>query len=521
MRSFVHKNRYYITLGVLFLIALFLRGYRLATLPDMIHIDEAGLGCNAWCIANFGVDRYLNEMPFYAENYNYSGQSPLYTYSTALLIATIGKGHLSLLLARIPGFLASMLVVIFGTKSMALAFQNRKITLMSAALLTICPYFIMHGRFALDCNLMLGCSTVALYLLLKYIRSQKLLDLVLCGIAFGITLYSYALSYFLLPMFLILITLYLLYTGKITFRRSIVWACSVCITGLPVILFACSLLFKLEPIHFWGFVISPIASDRMSDVANYNFFENIKNIIQITLTHDSYLFDATDKFYTMYVISIPFILIGFFYGAGKLFLSLKNRSFHVSAIYWIFYICGLITNGLTSVYYVYHGNFCFISYLYFLVSGIYATYRFVRPYRYAFLGILSACYLLWGLSFCRYYFGIYTLTDAYTSLYIPPYVEVVADAHNLESAQDIYIDSHGKMEYFYFFYPESPYEVSFDRSTKEQGRYHFEIDSDTPIETGNAYIISRKNDSFINRLMVSGMDYERVDYECYYLFYLK
>ena len=108
-------------------------------------------------------------------------------------------------------------------------------------------------------------------------------------------MYSYALSYFMVPIFLVLITLYLLYTRKITFPRAILFAITVCITAIPVILFACSLLFQWEPIHFLGFVISPIASDRMKDVASSSFWENVTDIIKITLTHSFYPQDAVDK----------------------------------------------------------------------------------------------------------------------------------------------------------------------------------------------------------------------------------
>ena len=521
MKAFIRKNFYYFALALLFIIAFFLRSYRLTELPDIVHIDEAGLGINAWSLANYGIDRHLNEMPFYVQNFDDSGQSPLYTYSVALLISLFGKGKLSLLLARIPGMISSMLVVIFGTKNMSMVFQNRKITLMSAFLLTICPYFIMHGRFAIDCNLMLGCSMVSLYFLVKYIRTQKLSHLILCGISFGITLYSYALSYFVIPLFLVLIAFYLLYTGKITFRHCVVWAVVVCVTGLPVILFASSLIFQWEPIHFLGFVISPVASDRVHDVASESSLKNIATMLKITLTYDAYPFNAVEKFCTLYVISIPFVIIGFCDACKNFFVSLKKRCFHFASVYWLFFLCGIITVGLTTSNIIYRGNYYYISYLYFLVSGIYGTYRFVRSYRYAFISILGACYLLWGLSFCRYYFTLYSLTGDYKGLYVPTFEEAVADAVGQSQIQDIYIDCHGMSEYLYFFYPKSPYELVAQKHENGYGRYHFTLDSDTEIDTKDAYIVNKENESFVKKMVLSGTDYERIEYEHYYLFYYK
>lgn len=523
MKKILYKNFYYVVLSIVILFAFFLRAYRLAGIPDIIYIDEASLGYNAWCIAHYGVDRYLNQMPFYAQNFE-GGQSPLYTYGVVLLIKTIGRGNVSLLLVRLPGLISSMLVVIFGCKSISLLFQNRKITLMSAILLAICPYFIMHGRFALDCNLMLGCSTVALYLLAKYIQTQKLPNLIMCGIAFGIVLYSYALSYFVVPLFLIFSTLYMLYTKKITFLRSIILAVCVCLTGLPVIIFACSLLFQLEPMKFLCFTISPVATERMNDVVSSNFLENVIDIIKITLTNSFYPLDAVDKFYTMYLTSIPFIIAGFFVSVKHFAVSLRNRCFHYGALYLIFYICGLITIGLVGTHYIYRANYFFISYLYFLISGIYAVYQFVHSYRYIFIGVLGASYFIWALSFFRFYYTMYSLSDMYTypnSLYFIPIEEAIISAQNDPSIDEIYVDCVNTEEYYYFYFPVSPYEKeSWHNEDGGHGRYHLQIDYYTPIESHNAYIVRKENHDFISNLSLSGHDFDMIEYPDYYVFHV-
>ena len=70
------RHTYFFCLLMIFAAALFLRAYRISEIPDIVHIDEAGLARNAWCLANYGVDRYFNEMPVYPENFG-GGQSPL------------------------------------------------------------------------------------------------------------------------------------------------------------------------------------------------------------------------------------------------------------------------------------------------------------------------------------------------------------------------------------------------------------------------------------------------------------
>ncbi|MFQ8911252.1 MAG: hypothetical protein ACLR79_01920 [Waltera sp.] len=77
MKNLCKQNWYQITLLFLFCVTVFLRFYKLTVLPDVLHIDEAALGYNSWCLANYGTDRYLNVLPFYPQNF-YGGQSPLY-----------------------------------------------------------------------------------------------------------------------------------------------------------------------------------------------------------------------------------------------------------------------------------------------------------------------------------------------------------------------------------------------------------------------------------------------------------
>ena len=52
LKSLAKKYWYSAAILLLFLIAVFLRVYRLESLPDVLHIDEAGLGYNAWCLAH-------------------------------------------------------------------------------------------------------------------------------------------------------------------------------------------------------------------------------------------------------------------------------------------------------------------------------------------------------------------------------------------------------------------------------------------------------------------------------------
>jgi len=520
------KILYRTCLFAIFSLALFLRAFRLTEIPDVLHCDEAALGYNAWCLAHYGVDRYCNIMPVYPQNF-YGGQSPLATYCTVLLLKAFGQDKIPLYLIRLPGLISSMIVVIFGTKSVSRIFHSPKFTILSALLLAVCPYYIMHGRFALDCNLMLGCSIVALYHLIKYIQSGRLSQLIVCGISFGIVLYTYALSYFVLAMFLCSIALYLLYTGKITIPRTIVWAVVVCVTALPILIFIFCLLFRLPPQHFLGFTIAPTASTRMNDLEAASWGERVWRYFRLTLTYSTYPLDAVDKFFTMYPISIPFIVIGIFISIYQFIVSVIKRTFHFSTVYLLFYLCGMITIGFVGGYYIYRTNYLFASYFYFLITGIFGVYHFLRKYRKAFLGGIYACYLLWSLSFTRYYFTIYSIPDIMhiaESLYFEFAGEPVSFVETELQPSEIYCDCKGESVYYFFYKPVSPYRLSETGNPDDSSweNYHFTIDGNTPPHSsGAAYIVRKENQEFLDQLYQSGLEYDTWDYDSYYVIYFR
>ncbi len=521
--NLLKKYGYYIAWGVIFFCAIFLRVYRLAQIPDILQLDEAGLSYNAWCLVHYGTDRYLNIHPFYAQNFE-GGQSPLYTYLLVLLIKTLGQGNISLWLTRLPAVLASILLFLTGVKTISCIFHDRKFHIVAACFLAFCPYYIMSGRLALDCNLMLCCSAVSLLLLLKYIQTDKLRFLILCGISFGFTMYSYALSYFIVPIFLVLVTLYMLYTHKITFPKAVLFAIIVCVTATPVILFACSLLFQWEPIHFLGFIISPIASERMSDIGSSGFWKNLTDIIKITLTHSFYAQDAVDKFYTLYPISIPFIILGFFYSTYEFINSIPMKSFHISSMFLFFYISGLITIGFAGTQYVYRANSFFICYLYFWINGLVLTYNFLSKYHKPFIAVLICSYFLWTASFINYYFNIYTITDHYpSSLYNIPIKDAVDYAESHANFLTLYMDCTGMSEFYFFYYPVDPSTITSEEHYQNGSHgYEFWVDYyATPVESSNAYIVRKENWEFINKLNDSGLSFQTVEYPHYYLFYFE
>ena len=150
---------------LLFIGFLFTRLFLLDQVPYGYHVDEAGMAYDAWSLAHFGVDRYLNSFPVYLINYG-DGQSALYAYSVAFLLKFFDY---SIWIVRLPGVILSSITFFVGYVTLSEILNSKKIGLFFSFLFTILPYFIMQSRFGLDCNLMMGMSSIVLYSIHKMI----------------------------------------------------------------------------------------------------------------------------------------------------------------------------------------------------------------------------------------------------------------------------------------------------------------------------------------------------------------
>ena len=260
----------------------------------------------------------------------------------------------------------------------------------------------------------------------------------------------------------------------------------------------------------------------MKDVASSSFWENVTDIIKITLTHSFYPQDAVDKFYTLYPVSIPFIVLGMVYSVYRVVISVVKKTFHPASLYLFFYISGLITIGLTGTQYVYRANSFFICYLYFWISGIALVYNFLSVYRKPFAAVLACSYLLWTASFMNYYFRIYTLADQYpNSLYNVPINEAVDYVETHAKFTTLYLDCTGMSEFYYFYYPADPATRDHDHYIKDSHSYEFWIYYKTPVDSSNAYLVRKENREFLEKLSFSGISFQTVEYPHYYLFYFE
>ena len=106
---------------------------------------------------------------------------------------------------RLPAALFGLILMTFGalTAHEVLGEKHPKAWFAFGLFYLICPYFTMAARFGLDCNLMLGMSTVFLYAMIRAVKGEGPLWYALAGLSGALTLYTYAVSYIPMALFLL------------------------------------------------------------------------------------------------------------------------------------------------------------------------------------------------------------------------------------------------------------------------------------------------------------------------------
>ena len=163
-------SKYHFVLLFLFVIAVFLRLYKIDQIPLGLHIDEVGMAYDAWCLSQTGTDRWLNSWPIYLNNTG-NGQSVLYCWLCSFLFRIF---EVSFLQIRLPAIVFSLLTLFFGLKFVKLCWTDySERLLLVAVLFVLVPYFTQNSRYGLDCNLMLGMSTIFFYFFAKAIYTSR------------------------------------------------------------------------------------------------------------------------------------------------------------------------------------------------------------------------------------------------------------------------------------------------------------------------------------------------------------
>lgn len=428
----IKKASVFYVLAVVFLYLLFFltRLWKLTILPRGLHIDEAAASYDAWCLAQYGVDRHLKSWPVYLINFG-GGQSILYCYSLVLLFKIFG---FSLSLIRVPAVLFSCLTLTFGMLlTRKLIPENPVYPLLTGALVVICPYFIMAGRFGLDCNLMCGMSTVFLYCFVRAVESNRYRWYFLAGISGGAVLYTYAIAYLALPLFLAFSLLYACRAKKFFWKKWLVMAVPMGILAFPLILEQLVNLFDWEEIRLGIFTVTKLYGYRAAEIGIPRWKTLLETLYSVFIG-DGLNYNSLPGYLNLYCATIPLALIGAFHSLSNWAGAMKKREWYIGSYPFLWFLAMLITMSCTTDPNVNRVNGIFFVTAYLAVEGIYVLLtigkygkelkesRENRLFGWCRL-LVIACLLLYGTGFCRfgerYYFGEECIEYAFFDVPVP------------------------------------------------------------------------------------------------------
>lgn len=209
------KNRLsfvYFLLGLIFILAFFLRIYNLASYPVGFHQDEASLGYNGYSLLLTGKDDNGNRFPLYIDMFGDNRPSG-YHYLTILPIKFLGLTEFS---TRFPGALFGS-ISIFAMYFLAISiFQNRKFGLLSAFLIAISPWHVVLSRASAEGVVALFFIIIGFAFLIKSIRTKKKMFLLIASILLVASFFFYHTPRVFVPAFFLLL-LFMLFS---MYKRS-------------------------------------------------------------------------------------------------------------------------------------------------------------------------------------------------------------------------------------------------------------------------------------------------------------
>lgn len=420
---------------LIILIAIFSRGYKINSLPVGIHVDEAGMAYDAFCLSTNGTDRWQNRFPVYLENFG-GGQSVLYAYLSAMFIKLFGLNIISI---RMPAFLLSIIAIIvvyFTTKKECGVKQAQLVSFLIA----IMPWNIMSSRWGLDCNLlapMIIISTCSL------INAKTIKGYIFSGILFGLTLYTYALSYLILPVFLLFTLGYMLYTKKIKFINLIPLGIPMFLVALPL------MLMILVNNGIIGEINSFISIQKLPEYRGAEIsFSNIKNnigFLKTIFTNDGLTYNALPEFGTVYNFSIILIILGGLLEFKNLICNIKNKKFEISSVMFLMVVVVLSCVMLTVGPNINKVNAIYIPMMFLILSImklIHKKYKIITV-------ILLVIFAIYFANFEYFYFFKYEQKYGVQQYFEKDYLEVLEYVNNNYKNREIHVLTSTAEPYIY------------------------------------------------------------------------
>ena len=434
------KTAHIILTGII-LFAAAVRLIGLGSVPAGLQQDEASLGYDAFAIAKYGVDRNGFAYPIYPITWGCGGGSPLMIYINVLTIKLFGTGVVKLRL--LPAILGIATVYIFYLILKEITLSYKK-SLFGAAFLALCPWHIILSRWSLDSNIMPFTLGLSVYLFILGIKTGKTLIYCLSAAAYAMCMYSYGSATIVVPIHLILISIYCLRKKVLSVKQLILAVLTFVIVFSPLLVFYAVNYLGLPEIVTDSFSFNKFTASRSDEVfirfdssLPRELWENIRQLI-ITLTigdNDEMLCHFIPGYATLFEFTFPITFLGIFLGK-RAFLKCEDtkenseraidddkRSAMDAVFVTLLISCVLLAVGIRAD--VSRMVMIFLPLVYFLVKGISFIWDRRAACAYA---VMAVVVLAAGLFIKDYFTGF---NDKTANLFMPGYGEAAKRAYEI------------------------------------------------------------------------------------------
>lgn len=366
-----------------------------------------------------------------------------------------------------------------------------KYGLLALFIVAVIPWHIMKSRWGLESNLFPDLFLYGLFFLYYGLTKESKLYYILASIIFGISVYSYGTSYMYIPIFLLMIYIYLVIIKRLTYKKAIVYFMISGLVALPMVIFVIINYFELNTVKLLGITIPRLDYNRFTSITSvngnflYNCFINLKSTFEIVLfQEDDLVLNYISKFGCLYPISIPFIVYGFI-------VSIKSIKSNV--LYFLNFF-SFITSVLVSMMVIPNINrinSIWFSLIIYLIIGLINICQKSN----LFYKVIVFTYLCFFVLFVRNYFTVYQDTIRY-----PKSLDSAIKYAEQFEYKNLYIDHDVGYIYYLLYNKVNPNYYLSNREIKEKnvmfqkvlsiGNVYF--NSPKELTTGNVYIV-RKN----------------------------
>lgn len=411
----------------------------LGSLPGGLNQDEAFAGYEAFSLLHYGMDSSGHHMPVYFNSWG-SGMNVLNSYLMIPFIAVFGACSLAVRLPQCLTACFSLVVMYLFLKKTG----DRKLALTGLFFMAICPWHIMLSRWGLESNLAPGFILFGLYFLV--LGAEKPRFLMLSALFYGLSLYSYATLWPILPFIILLQAAYLMYMKKLRPDRYLFISIAIlAVLALPLVLFLLINKGYMEPVETSFFSIPKMTVMRDSEISLSAVPENFRNMITVLCQQNDELYwNTTPEFGLYYRNGIFPAAAGLLICFYRLFRNIRKRTFDAADLMIPVFIGGFALGCLVYVN-VNRFNIIHLSVIMFIAVGLKTILEQLSAvYRYSFHAA-AAVYLTVFACFVNFY------TTDYREGISQCFQEGVSEA--VETALEVSEDSKSICVDSCFYYP--------------------------------------------------------------------